>query len=240
MKRKARGKNTQSAAESKPEIPRIDWSTVPVIKETELEYEYNEDGTVSITGYLGSETVLNYPAEICGMQVTDIDPPENCTAVKLPDGMTEVRCYMFYNRPYLESVVIPDSVTVIRGGAFRDCGRLKSVTMPKTLKLLEDEVFMNCQNLIEVTIPEGITAIESDTFGDCYSLEHITVPDGVKNIKMYAFIGCVSLQSIELPDSVIWINTTAFYCCPGDIIYKGVVYNAESIEELYDKDLGKM
>ena len=227
---------------SEPEPEEIDWSAVPVIAETELAFKDNDDGTVTVTDYLGTETVLNYPSEINGKPISDIEPPENCTAVKLPDSMTALGYGMFQERTKLETVVIPDSVIYIGDNVFSGCNSLKSVTLPKKLKYLGRLAFYKCRKLKEANVPEGVTMLNGNVFGQCWELEKVTLPDGLETIVMYAFEDCRSLKSLDLPDSVKTIRKNAFILCCEEITinYKGRAYTAKTIEELYDKPLDKM
>ena len=75
------------------------------------EYEENDDGTVTITGYTYSNEEIIIPAEIDGKSVTKIG---NCA---------------FANCYYLTSVIIPENVVSIGWSAFAVCTHLASVTI---------------------------------------------------------------------------------------------------------------
>jgi len=66
---------------------------------------YTDGELISLIGYKGTETDL-----------------------VLPEGVTEINQYAFYNCDSLTSVIIPDSVTSIGSCAFQYCGSLISIT----------------------------------------------------------------------------------------------------------------
>ena len=54
------------------------------------------------------------------------------TELEIPDGVTSIGAYVFYNCNLLTSATIPDSVTSIGAYAFSGCSSLKSVTFKNT------------------------------------------------------------------------------------------------------------
>lgn len=93
-----------------------------------FEIAENEDGTVIISRYIGSETDIVIPLQIGGKTVSAIGNVtgttgafEGCasiTAVVIPDGVTEIQDNAFYGCTSLETVTIPSSVTLLRNCAF--------------------------------------------------------------------------------------------------------------------------
>lgn len=88
-----------------------------------FEIAENEDGTVIISRYIGSETDIVIPSQIGGKTVSAIGNVmgttgafEGCTsitAVVIPDGVTEIQDNAFYGCTSLETVTIPSSVTLL-------------------------------------------------------------------------------------------------------------------------------
>lgn len=52
--------------------------------------------------------------------------------ITIPNNVTKIAKYAFYQCTSVESVVIPESVTSIEDYAFRECSSLKTVTFPKS------------------------------------------------------------------------------------------------------------
>ena len=79
---------------------------------TDNGYEYAElsDGTVSITGYSGTDTNIVIPDTISGKKVSEIGE------------------YAFLCNNKIENVTIPKSVTSLQYGAFNTCANLKNIT----------------------------------------------------------------------------------------------------------------
>ncbi len=145
------------------------------------------------------------------------------------------------------TTVIPESVTSIGDYAFYQCTGLASITIPKSVTSIEKNAF-NCSGLTSVTIPEGVTSIGYNAFSDCRALTTITVapgnptydsrnncnaivetgtntlhigcnttviPEGVTSIGDDAFYACTGLTSITIPEDVTSIGDYAFAYCTG-------------------------
>ena len=158
------------------------------------------------------------------------------TSVSLPEGLTDIRDYVFANCEYLESITLPSGLTSIESSAFMNCRALKEITLPGSLTTLGERTFYNCEQLESIKLPEGITTLRNDVFahcnhlqsvtlpstlttlGDdvfrhCSRLESITLPDGLTSIGNNAFSGCDRLESITLPEGVTSIGSSAFEHC---------------------------
>ena len=124
------------------------------------------------------------------------------TEYAIPESVTTIGEYAFYECKALESVTIPNSVTNIGENAFAYCGYLKSVIIPDSVTNIGEYVFCFCSSLEFVEIPDSVTAIGEDAFCYCNSLETVIIPDSVTYIGEYAFSNCGSLTKITVPDSV--------------------------------------
>ena len=148
------------------------------------------------------------------------------TELEIPNTVTEVKAYAFYNCHSLTSVVIPDSVTSIGSGAFSGCSSLTSVVIPDSVTSIGSRAFSGCSSLTSITVDENNTAYKSID-GNLYSKDGktliqyavgktattFTVPDTVTSIGEEAFSWCRSLTSVVIPDSVTSIGSGAFYNC---------------------------
>ena len=73
----------------------------------------------------------------------------------------------------LDEYTIPDSVTSIGEWVFYDCSSLTSVTIPDSVTEIGYDAFSNCSNLTSVTIGKGVTSIGDCIFEDCTSLREV-------------------------------------------------------------------
>jgi hypothetical protein len=108
-------------------------------------------------------------------------------------------------------VKIPSGVTEIRAGCFLSSLSLRSITLPKSVTILGDRCFRNCQSLASITISEGVTNLVSSCFYGCKSLASITIPESVTNIGDFCFYNCTSLTlAVVLPATPPTLGTLAF------------------------------
>jgi hypothetical protein len=159
------------------------------------QFDYtNVNGTITITGYTGTNEVVVIPDTITGLPVTAIGDRG------------------FYDHSDLTSVTIPNSVTTIGDGAFSYCFGLTNVTIPNSVANIGNGAFDSCTRLTNVTIPNSVTNIGNLAFGHCTSLSSVTIPNSVTSIGAAAFAG-TSLTSVTIPDSVTNIGRNVFIDC---------------------------
>ncbi len=192
--------------------------------ETYKDYEYavNDDGTVMITRYTGSDDSIYIPDEIDGKKV-----------MKIGGGS-------FNECKTLTYVVIPEGVTEIGAHAFSDCSALEYIEIPKSVTTIGTGAFRNCSALTSVDIPEGVKIIESGTFSECVSLSSVTIPEGVEIIRHDSFYNCESLKYLTIPASAIRIEDTGMgYYKNGNYIYRFYVHCYRgTVGERYAKAYG--
>ncbi len=135
------------------------------------------------------------------------------TALTLPNFITQIHQYSFYDCDSLTSITIPDSVTSIGYRAFFGCTSLTSIDIPNSVTSIGEYAFYNCSSLTSITIPDSVTSIGYQAFYNCSSLTSVEIPDSVTTIGSSAFWYCSSLTSVVIPDSVTSIGYRAFYGC---------------------------
>lgn len=159
----------------------------------DFEYEF-EDGTVTITGYIGSDLEIIIPDTIEERPVTTIGK----------------EAFEGYD---MTSIIIPKSVTRIEN-TFKDCNNLEKIEIPDTLKELscsfEDTKWYDIQ-------PNGVLYLNDMVVG--YKGEKpdvITIDDGTKAILNGHFCkyryeyrfrdtSVSGINAIHIPESVNYI-----------------------------------
>lgn len=72
-----------------------------------------------------------------------------------------------------DKVIIPDGVTVIDSFAFYQLTEIQTIVIPDGVMRIEDEVFDGCIGLTHITIPNSVKYIGSGAFFNCNKLEKI-------------------------------------------------------------------
>ncbi|MBQ8045041.1 MAG: leucine-rich repeat domain-containing protein, partial [Bacteroidales bacterium] len=159
-------------------------------------------------------------------------------SVTIPNSVTSIGDFAFYNCSGLTSVTIPNSVTSIGACAFESCRGLTSVTIPNSVTSIGACAFSSCSGLTSVTIPNSVTSIGEHAFGACSGLttlnfnaincgdfsssyhpfhytpiSTIDIGDSVQRIPGYFAYNLDSLSAITIPNNVTSIGESAFSGC---------------------------
>ena len=97
---------------------------------------------------------------------------ENLKSVTIPDGITKIDNYTFYECKNLTNITIPDSVTSIGNYAFDSSG-LVNITIPENVIEIGWFAFENCNDLTNITIHKRLNSIGNKAFYDCNNLENV-------------------------------------------------------------------
>ena len=153
------------------------------------------------------------------------------TDLVIPDSITSIGSYVFYNCSSLTSITIPDSVTSIGSSAFSGCSIITaniptnaiSVIPKSTLQTviinsgenIGSSAFRGCSSLTNITIGDSVTSIGEYAFRNCTSLTSVMFGEDCKldSIGNYAFNNCTALTNITIPNSVTSIGSSAFSGC---------------------------
>jgi hypothetical protein len=156
------------------------------------QYTINE-GTISITGYTGSESILEIPAEIDNIPVTMIGDE------------------VFRDHTELTKIWMPDSILTIGKAAFSGCTSLKQIRLSASLEKILNEGFRYCTSLESIEFPAGLISIGNNAFEECSLLKELVLPESLVNISANAFRNCRSLISINIQKNVKTIGGNAFW-----------------------------
>ena len=114
-----------------------------------------------------------------------------------------------------KNTIIPNSVTTIGDWAFYNCSGLTSVTVPNSVTSIGENAFFGCSGLTSVTIGNSVTSIGGGAFRGCSCLTSVEIPNSVTTIGDWAFYNCSGLTSVTIGNSVTFIGYRAFYECSG-------------------------
>ena len=185
----------------------------------DYKYTYNDDDTLTITAYNGSETSVDIPSEIKGSKVTVIGNKafysnKTIQQVNIPDTVLTIGEQVFYNCDYLNNVKLPENLTSLGYHAFASCDSLYNITLPASLTKIGYAPF-DASGLVTVEFEEGTTKICESTCSSAKKLKYVNIPDSVTIIEKEAFSSCSSLEEIIIPGSVKTVSSGAFSSCYG-------------------------
>ncbi len=138
-----------------------------------------------------------------------------CTSlatIKLPNNLSSIDSYMFYDCTSLTSIDLPANVNQLGTECFRGCSSLTDIDV-SNITWTGDYVFYGCSSLTEIQFNDNCNLNCSYMFYDCTSLTTIKLPKSQNYIAEYMFYNCTSLTSITLPDSLQYIYNSAFDGC---------------------------
>ena len=127
------------------------------------------DGMLSITG---SGAMYDYTAEALAPWYGQL---ANITTINLPDGLTSIGAWAFYDCDAISSISIPNTVTAIGNEAFYHCSSLTSLSIPDAVTTLGYEALANCTLLTNVSLGSSIMTIGDYAFSYCPALAKMTL-----------------------------------------------------------------
>ena len=169
--------------------------TCVTMMKKEWAWKTREDGTLVITGYKGNATVVRVPSKIGKDAVTAIG--EYAFSPLAKRIFAEQRAV----RKAITEVILPDSITEIGEFAFYQCKSLKNVNLPEKLTEMPKGM-LNLTGMEEIEIGGNIKKIGAVAFYGCPVLRSVIIHEGVEEIDDVAFIYCRALQTVELPNSI--------------------------------------
>ena len=157
--------------------------------------------------------------------------------LELPEGMTEIKDFTFYNFHYLKSIVIPSSVTRIGRCAFNNSKFLQDINISNDIEYIGSGAFDNTawfesqpDGLVyaglhaygykgkmpkgtNIEIKEGTKSIADFAFYECQGLSSVSMPNSIERIGASSFSNCKNLTNIVIPSNVKKIDSSAFIGC---------------------------
>lgn len=104
---------------------------------------------------------------------------ENITDVEIPEAVTSIGKFAFYDFDGMTSVHIPNSVTNIGENAFMGCDGLTAVTVPGSVTTVGNSAFNGCANLQQAILGNNVTSLGSYVFSGCGKLIRSAYPSNL-------------------------------------------------------------
>lgn len=162
------------------------------------------------------------------------------TTIDIPDGVETVN-YCFAHTG-LTSIVLPNSVTSLGSYTFYQCESLKTVVLSNQITSLGYSLFEGCTNLETVTI-DGyaanyiggkITSINTMVFANT-KISNITIGSSVSYVFNNAFKNCQNLTTITIEDGPRF-DTYAFNITSGKVATVVYTNNTNAINFNWSKN----
>lgn len=147
----------------------------------------------------GTDTIPDYSAS--GFDAAPWAPMlAGVEKLLLPDGLTRIGTYAFWNCTALRSVALPDTLTEIGDYAFGACEKLETLSLPGSLRSIGVCSFSFCQSLTEIVLPDSLETIGEDAFRMCVAVRSVTAPGTIRTVGQGAFgFGCQEAPEINAP-----------------------------------------
>ena len=190
----------------------------------DYQYKTNSDGTITITKYLGNDSVVTVPETIAGYTVSVIGNnafyDSGIEEINMPESIKQIEKYAF---AFSENLVSVNTfATEIGKDAFEYCSDLETIVFHTEDPIdVDDSSFYSCESLV---LFDGIVNKMGEySFGFCESLEAITLSGD--RIPKNAFTYCSSLETVSFTseDAEVIVEDSAFYSCEGLTTFGAVI-----------------
>lgn len=202
------------------------------VKENQ-EYKYIErnDDTIELVTYLGTETTVDIPSQIDGLDVVYLGDlfkiNDDVRTVTVPEGVREL--HDGFGSYKIENLTLPLSLERISDYAFTtSTSYTETISYAGTIEdwckidMGASPVKGNSYRMVEfvfdgtpvgevLEIPESITEIGDNLFVSFDKVKEIVFKGEVTSIGEGAFSYCDSLQKVVLPESLEKLGQRAFY-----------------------------
>lgn len=145
------------------------------------------------------------------------------TSIVLPNTITAIDRYAFYNNDSLTSCVLPSSLTSVGECAFSHCSAMTSFVIPASLTSIGNEAFNRCANITSIVVEEGNPVydsrdncnaiVETATNTIITGCNTTVIPATVTSIIQAAFGDC-TFTSFNLPAQVTNVSRNILSSCP--------------------------
>lgn len=135
------------------------------------------------------------------------------TDLSIPEGVTKIKWYNFYNCYDLENIVLPKTLTEIGSYAFKGCISLKLSQLSNSINYIGNDCFSGCSEITLSELPNIDSII--GTFQSCTNITVKKIPSTVTEIDRNAFNNCKGLTKLYIPSTCTQIALSYAYVFGG-------------------------
>ena len=140
---------------------------------------------------------------------------EEITELVVPDGVTEIKDFVFFNCDGFTTATMPNSVLTIGKCAFANCSNMTSVAIGESITSIGSAAFEDCRSLVTARVPDSVVNLGGSVFSRCDGLTSVIIGNSVKRLESFLFYSCDRLQTVTIGNSVTDIVGNSFSYCTG-------------------------
>lgn len=169
-------------------------------------------------------------SSVAGSRQIWLDEDTAMDSVTIPDDMTKINAYSFYQCESITNITVGKNVEEIGESAFYNCTNLAYIDFADApLESIGEEAFYGCAlSGYNMSLPSSLTTLKTGAF-KMSGIISMVVPGSVTTIGQDCFLGCTSLTRVELGAGVQIIGGSAFKDC---FALSSVVLN-EGLKEIW-------
>lgn len=186
-------------------------------------WDKQEDGTLKLTKYIGSDPDIVIPPVIGKDPVTCIDFSvfcncKNIESISVPASITQI-WDLSSQSAKAPLITVSEENTRYRvvDGCLLDKNVLVMAYPARKIPACVTEIgwraFMYCQEQERIDIPDSVKKVGAAAFMMCRKLKEVRLPINLTKLGRDLFSGCASLENITIPDAVKSIEEGAFGYC---------------------------
>ncbi len=188
----------------------------------EFEFRDENDNTITITKYIGDDSIVNIPKKISNKIVKTIaeDAFNGCSNIEeivLPSTLTNLEFKSLYGCANLKSLTISGDVN---GSLKYFYGNnednvplsLKTITFAEGSTSYSKAIFdgLSASHLFKINLPSSLKTTPSDAFFNCFNIEEVFVPEGITTLSSRTLCGCLNLKKVNIPSTCTSLGINVF------------------------------